>query len=182
MRPLDPAAVLAIAHSHDPSLFEVLSQIAERPHRELVTDTPLVDMEGLTEPDTEGFLDLVVDPGALGWAKHPPVHVEVDGRKLQFTRVYDRRPRITFDTYPNRFVCHTIRRFRDALTSTEAPPLEALELARKMQGLIRASSLQEAGPIQHVSADHNVLRKDPLYREVLRCSVALTQLIVADRE
>jgi predicted component of viral defense system (DUF524 family) len=178
VKTIPPEKVLSIVYGRKPDLVAVLVQIAERPHRELVVDTPLVEMEGLTEPDTERFLDLVVDPGALSIAKQPPIHVTVDDRKYQFTRVYDKRPRVTFDTYPNRFVCHVIRRLRDALMSSGKTG-EAADLARRLQGLVRASSLQEAGAIHHVSADHNVLRKDPLYREVLRCSTELTRLFVA---
>lgn len=171
----DPADLVAIA-AHEPSLVQVVEHIIEHPHRELVVDTPLVELEGLTEPDTERFLELISDPGALSPAREEPIHFDYDGRNYQFTRVFDARPRITFDTHPNRFVRHFLMRYLDVLSRTGDRGAE--DLARRLEGLLQQSVLTECSPLHHLSADHNVLRKDPNYREVLRCSVLLTRLLV----
>ena len=162
----------------DPSILQVLGQILEHPHRELVLDTPLVELEGLTEPETERFLELIADPGSLSPTNEEPVHFNYEGLDYQFTKVYDARPRITFDTYPNRFVRHVLLRLRDLLTHpTQAPDPQAQKLARRIDGLIQSSVLASCSPLHHISAEHNVLRKDPNYREVLRLSVEMTHRI-----
>ncbi len=174
---IDPEVLVELANGRERTLVQVVERILEHPHREIVVDTPLVELEGLTEPETERFLDLISDPGALAPAKEPPVHFDYNGWNFQFTRVFDARPRATFDTYPNRFVRHFLRRFRDALMSRENPPDDAARLARRLDALVANSVLNDVRPLHHISADHNVLRKDPNYLEILRMSVALTRLM-----
>lgn len=178
MLALDPQAVLDLATAHEPGLLRVLANILEHPHREIVVDTPLVELEGLTEPDTERFLELITDPGALSPAREEPTHFLYDSYPYQFTKVFDARPRVTFDSYPNKFVKHVVLRYRDALTSHPEAPEASLKLARQIDGLIQGSVLKEVSMLHHVSADHNVLRKDPNYREILRLSISLSHLVL----
>ena len=175
MRFTDTAALVALAEEGPLGLCQALDRILEHPHRDVVVDTPLVELEELTEPDTERFLDLITDPRRLLRARYPPVHMEYEGRQFQFTHVYDARTRVTFDTYPNRFVRHFVDRYRDALK--HAPPSEASRrLLKRLDATIQGSVLHTVSPLHHLSVDHNVLRKDPSYREVLRCSVSLARL------
>lgn len=171
-------ALIAIASAREPGLVRVIDHILEHPHREIVVDTPLVPLEDLTEPETESFLDLITSPGMMSPAKEPPIHFNYMGRKFQFTHVFDSRPRVTFDTYPNRYVRYFLLRYRDALarTSEEMIP-EASELARRIDGTLSSSFLREMSPLHHVSSVHNVLRKDPNYREILRANITLGRLM-----
>lgn len=152
------------------ALIPVVERILVHPHREIVVDTPLVQLEELTDPETEAFLELVTDAGTLAPAKDQLVHFEVEGRNYKFTHVYDQRPRVSFDTYPNRFLRWFLGRWRDALDPQDA-------IRRRIDGLIASSVLKSVGALQHVSADHSVLRKDPNYREILLASVRLSQLL-----
>ena len=152
------------------ALIPVVERILQHPHREIVVDTPLVQLEELTEPETEGFLELVTDAGTLAPAKDSLVHFEVEDRRYQFTHVYDQRPRVSYDTYPNRFLRWFLGRWRDALAADDPT-------RRRIDGLIASSILKSVGALQHVSADHSVLRKDPNYREILLASVRLSQAL-----
>ncbi|MFT5429564.1 MAG: putative component of viral defense system (DUF524 family) [Myxococcota bacterium] len=168
-------ALIALVQAGEPNLLQVLATLAEHPHRELVTDTPLVSLQDLTEPDTERFLELVTDPTALSPAWDEPVHFQYQGFSYQFTKIYDARPRVTFDTHPNRFVVHVVRRLQDALLDTEDEAAQTL--AATLGGLLSRGGLAQCGTAQRLTADHNVLRKDPNYREVLKLSVTLSEIL-----
>jgi predicted component of viral defense system (DUF524 family) len=112
--------MLALAESGRPTLLEVLMRILEHPHREIVVTTPKVGLEELSEPDTEGFLDLLSDPTSLAPAQDRPTHFEYEDREYHLTHIRDRRSHITFDTYPNRFVKHFLTRYRRALSDCQA--------------------------------------------------------------
>lgn len=163
-----------VALADDPPLLRLIERILVHPHRELVVETPLVALEDLTEPETEAFLELVCEPGALRPAREEPIHFVTDdgtGRRFQFTEVYDRRPRITTDTYPNRFLKYVLMRYRDALKRCHEPG--AVELVRALNGLLARSVLATAGAIEHVDTSDSVLTKDPDYRRVLQFSLRL---------
>ena len=51
----------------------------------------VVEVEELSEPDTEGFLKLVTDPSHLAPADGRPTHFTHGGRDYHFTHVVDRR-------------------------------------------------------------------------------------------
>ena len=159
-------------------IFKVVTQILEHPHREILMETPIVELEELTEPETERFLDLVMNPGTISPAKaHTPVHFSYEGRDFQFTHIHDLRRRITFDTHPTRFLRHFLVRYRDALKSLKAGDDESVtSLIRRIDGILGSTFLKDVGVLGQVSTNHNVLRKDPHYREILRAHVALGQL------
>ena len=166
-------ALVSLAQDTTPSLLMALERIIERPHRELHVETPKVGLEELTEPDTERFVDLLGEAGVLSPTRREPVHFEHEGAKWQLTEVYDARPSITQDTYPNRFVRHVLTRYRDMLR--KAGGIDADTLARRLSPLIDRTFLGSVSPLTHVSTDHNVLRMHPDYRVVLRLFVALSQ-------
>ena len=177
MPAISQEALCALVTERDPGLVRVLERIVEHPHREIVVDTPLVELDELTEPYTEGFLDLITSPGKMSPARYEPIHFTYEQRLFQFTHVYDARSRVTFDTYPNRFVRHFLLRFRDTLSRREEElTCAASELARRIDGLFQASFLKDVNPVHHISAEHNVLRKDPNYREILRLHIGLARL------
>ena len=169
-------ALIDLLTRGEPSFMRVVAEICQRPHQEVVVDTPLVAIEDLTEPDTERFAELVANPTTLSPAKEEPIHFRYEGGAYQFTNVYDSRPRATHDTYPNRFTRHVARRAVDALLAAGDTGL-----AGRLRSLIERGPLSSCSPIHRVSVDHNVLRKDPHYRVVLQTHVALTALLLGDR-
>jgi len=170
-------ALLDLMLGGHPSLLDVLDQIVEHPHRAMEVDTPVVELEELTEPDTEGFLKLVTDPSHLAPADGRPTHFTHGGRNYHFTHVVDRRRRITFDTIPNRFVRHFLERFRRVLKQGSAAATDdGARVRRRIQALLGSSFLADVGKVHRVSVDHVVLRKDPNYRRILEASIALGRL------
>ena len=169
-------ALLELLTGGEPSFVRVLEEICQRPHQEVVVETPLVPIESLTEPDTERFAELVSDPTTLSPSAEEPIHFRYEGGSYQFTQVYDARPRASHDTYPNRFTRHVARRAVDALLAAGAAGL-----AGRLRALIERGPLSSCSPIHRVSVDHNVLRKDPHYRVVLQTHVALTALLTPEQ-
>ena len=70
---------------------------------------------------------------------------------------------------------HVVRRLRDALLDTKDP--RASTIAGTLADLLTRGSLAECTPAHRLTADHNVLRKDPRYREILRLSVELSRVL-----
>jgi predicted component of viral defense system (DUF524 family) len=167
-------ALVHLAANTNPPLLMALERIVERPHRELHVETPKVGLEELTEPDTERFVDLLGEAGVLSPTQREPIHFEHEGSKWQLTEVYDARPTISQDTYPNRFVRHVLLRYRDLLRRAESK--DAAALARRLSPIIDRTFLGTVRPLTHVSTDHNVLRMHPDYRAVLQLFVALSSI------
>jgi len=170
------APILALLTDGRPALLDVLDRIAAHPHRAIQVDTPVVSLEELTEPDTEGFLALVSDASRLAPAGDRPTHFRQGGRDYFFTHVVDRRRRITLDTPPNRFVRRVLEQFRDALAAMDDAD-EAVGMAkRRVQALLGHTFLADIPRSTKVSGEHVVLHKDPHYRRVMEASVALARL------
>ncbi len=168
-----PSELAALAQATQPTLLMALERILESPHRELHVETPRVGLEELTEPDTERFVELLGEAGVLSPARREPIHFEHEGQTWQLTEIYDARPIISQDTYPNRFVKHVLQRYRRMLRADGTP--DATDLARRLSPLLDHTFLGTVGPLTIVSTDHNVLRMHPDYRIVLRLFVALTR-------
>ena len=167
-------SLVALADSTQPTLLMALERIVESPHRELHVESPRVGLDELTEPDTERFVDLLGEAGVLSPAHREPIHFEHDGRKWQLTEVYDARPAISQDTYPNRFVRHVLHRYRDLLRAQSCP--KAHELARRLSPMLDHTFLGSVGSLTVISTDHNVLRMHPDYRVLLQLFVGLTRV------
>ena len=178
--PLDK--LLLIPKSTEPDLVSVIQHIVEHPHREITVDTPLVELEELSEPETEALLELVMNPGTISPAKRDtPVHFDYEGREFQFTHVYDVRRRIMFDTHPNRFLRHFLIRFCDALKRAGAGKKDdGKALLTTLSGFVAGSFLKDVTALASVTTDHNVLRKDPNYQQILKASVALSRLTTGE--
>jgi len=159
-----------------PSLLDALDRIVAHPHRAIEVDTPVVSLEELTEPDTEGFLALVSDASRLAPAGDRPTHFSQSGRDYFFTHVVDRRRRITLDTPPNRFLKRVLEQFRDALKKLNAEDPAVAGARRRLQAFLGHTFLAEIPRSARASAEHVVLHKDPHYRRVLEASVALSRL------
>jgi predicted component of viral defense system (DUF524 family) len=135
-----------------------------------------VDLQELSEPDTESFAELVMNPGTISPTRpHTPVHFEYEGREFQFTHIHDTRRHVSFDTYPNRFLRHFLSRYRQALCEAGSGAKEATQ---RLMGQIDTaiSALSEVSQISRVSVDHNVLQKDPNYRQILLASITLSKI------
>jgi predicted component of viral defense system (DUF524 family) len=168
--------LLALNSGSKPYLMQTVAQILAHPHREIRVETPLVPLEELSEADTESFAELVMNPGTISPSKaHTPVHFEYEGRDFQFTHIYDTRRQVSFDTYPNQFLRHFLRRYRQALC--DAGPEESEDVRSLLRQIDAAiSGLAEVSAISQVSAHHNVLQKDPNYRQILLAGIALAKI------
>lgn len=158
------------------SPLAALRQIAADPHRGLHEDTPIVNLEDATDPDTERLMDLITEPRALSWADSDPVHFEIDGEPVRFTELPDRRVRITTDTAPNRFVKHVValyaRELRGADRATEP---RAVRLLRELEALSRSGGLGAATMPSVVSTADPVIAKDRRYSRILAAYLALAR-------
>ncbi len=174
------SALLALA-AGPPPLEVALSRILLRPHRELVTRAEIVPVEALEEADAEGFMTLVQEPDAIVTAKDEPVHFQTDEnppRRFQLTRVVEERRLVTYDTAPNRFVAHVLRRYRGQLKRALAEaPSDGKRLLGAIDHALAHPAMAEARRAAWMAPDHPVLLKDPDYRVLLTFAMRLVDLV-----
>jgi len=158
------------------SPLAALRQIAGDPHRGLHEDTPIVNLEDATDPDTERLMDLITEPRALSWADSDPVHFEIDGEPVRFTELPDRRVRVTTDTAPNRFVKHVMALYARGLRGADrASEPRAFRLLRELEALSRSGGLAAASMPAVVSTADPVIARDRRYSRILAAYLALAR-------
>ncbi len=174
-RPPTPLFIYHYLRQNDAALRAALASVQANPHRVLTDNPENVPLAEATEADADVLLTILQHPADWQRARGFPLAERLQGHAP--ARVWQRRPRETYDTAPNRFV----RAFlREVLTAADQLPAQrwwpnvpapqqhrlrhlshALRLARQQP------FLDAVGELTHFPANSQVLLRRPGYRELL---------------
>jgi len=109
------------------NLKGILNSIIENPHKVLVKEEVLKEIQDVETPACHLLPELATDRTAICKATTGHFHFEIDKEQFQFVKAYEEVSRISYDTYPNRFVKFFLKLLKRELNSIE----EALTLQGK---------------------------------------------------
>ncbi len=161
----------------DGALDAALREITSRPHRQWVRRSESLT-PGRSLPTGSQVARQIVRHGPRRQWTEAPTGVAVDTLPLNLECF---RTEETLDTPENRFVAHALRRWLSLLDDLrgkleKAEPRARAEvdaLADRLSAHSRHASLAEAGALQRVPLESQVLQKREGYREVFRLSFAV---------
>jgi hypothetical protein len=169
------------------ALWRALNQIAEAPHRALLTEYPLVDAGEAEAIASDLTLDTLLEPEAVSITERR-AHFDHKGLRWRFLKAYDQRSRPTESTLPNHVTAHLLRALLTELRGllhrlradahSDRAAVAALDVAatlqRRLHGLLQRSDALSLAPVlRDLPLDNNVLNGHPLYRQVLDALLTL---------
>ena len=169
---------MGLATTASPDLFRALARLVRHPHRSVVVEHPLVDLSDLRHPTPDGLLAALFEADALVPVPREPSHFAIDGRRYLMIRSVDRRPRVSYDTYPNRFVKYVLNRYRRALQHLPDPSHpDVTRVIASIDGALAIPAFREVRRLHRVTAADPVLQRDPVYRRLLLLHLDLGRLL-----
>ncbi len=175
-RPPAPLFVYHFLLQHAAALHQALAVLLARPHRELHTVEDEVPLGEASQADADTLLSVLHHPEDWVPARGIPLARVLQGHAPR--EVIQRFPEETTDTAPNRFIAHFLRQLvRAAEDLFRQPwwadvPQERRDLLRRLVETLRHAlhhpALAEAGPMQQLPLQSQVLLRREGYRELLQ--------------
>ena len=182
------------------NLEQVLQNIIDNPHKVLLTEEKLKNIEEITVLSPFRMFDVITSGECLKRVSNGG-HINFEGKEFQFTKAYDEEARISYDTYPNRFVKFFLkfilfllntclndlnRRDEEGETNFKTFLKSLIEESNRMrENTLRFLSrdfFYEVSDLRHLTQPPQVLLKEERYKTIFKSYLDIIRGIITDDE